>query len=136
MRNNLISGTDWPMRVYGNVFERNDGSAPSLRVGRNLIHDSRRSPFVSAIYGGLPGIRHEAEDLVADPRFVDPSRGDYRLAEDSPAIDAGLPRHTYVWTREGVDVGPPDRVDDVAPPLDGNADGRREGDVGAFEFRP
>ena len=39
----------------------------------------------SIAMGGLAG--HDALDL--DPRFVNPSSDDYRLAFDSPAIDAG-----------------------------------------------
>jgi hypothetical protein len=32
----------------------------------------------------------EAHSLAADPRFVDPARGDYRLQPDSPALKLGF----------------------------------------------
>ena len=39
----------------------------------------------SDVQGGWPGIGN----IDADPMFVDPSNGDYRLAPGSPCIDAG-----------------------------------------------
>ncbi len=61
------------------------------------------SPIItnSIIWGNLPeNVRHSLvsdpsvagtnENIVADPRFVDPENGDFRLLSDSPCIDAGL----------------------------------------------
>jgi predicted outer membrane repeat protein len=38
--------------------------------------------------------RWSSGNLEADPLFLAPSRGDYRLSADSPAIDAGDPKYT------------------------------------------
>ncbi|MEI7780882.1 MAG: right-handed parallel beta-helix repeat-containing protein [Planctomycetota bacterium] len=43
---------------------------------------------------------HEAGSVVADPKFVDPARHDYRLAPDSPAVAAGFV--PFDWSTAGV----------------------------------
>ena len=77
----------WPLRSVSQsddnlIFHSADGSA---------YLDSRRAE-------GL-----EANSLAADPLFVDPARGDYRLKPESPALGAGLP----------VDRLQPDRAEKV-----------------------
>ena len=42
----------------------------------------------SCIQNGWPG----EGNITADPLFVDPAKGDYRLSEQSPCIDAGDPK--------------------------------------------
>lgn len=62
----------------------------------------------------------------ADPRFRDVANGDYRLAWDSPCVDAGDPSlatGTFDLAR-------------VRRPIDGNLDTVERSDVGAFEFAP
>ena len=41
----------------------------------------------SILDGGWPG--DGINNIDADPRFVDPANGDFRLLPDSPAVDAG-----------------------------------------------
>ena len=59
----------------------------------------------------------EIGNIDADPLFVDPGNGDYRLMKDSPAIDAGTP------------------VDAPATDLDGNPRDALP-DMGAYEYAP
>ena len=59
------------------------------------------------------------DDFLADPRFRDPAAGDYRLAEGSPAINAGA---------------------DLSGVVDGDLDGlprpsHRRHDLGAYEYQ-
>ncbi len=67
--------------------------------------------------------------LEADPKLVDPAHQDFRLAADSPAIDAGAGLRSYVglyYSLYGVDIG-----------LDGARAARIQGsapDMGAFEM--
>lgn len=72
------SPIDWD---YDNLFV-SDPSAP-------LVVQSYRHPFPTLVdvrkrFQWLP------HGLSADPRFVNSSRGDYRLRDDSPCIDAGI----------------------------------------------
>lgn len=85
-------------------------------------------------------------NISADPLFVDPRNGDYRLAAGSPCIDAGdnvaLPADTYDLDGDGnlseplpIDLGGfARRVDDPDTPNSGN--GRPPVvDIGAYEFQ-
>ncbi|MEW6741292.1 MAG: right-handed parallel beta-helix repeat-containing protein [Planctomycetota bacterium] len=74
----------------------------------------------SDIQGGWPG----QGNLDADPSFVDPSRDDYRLRDDSPCRDAGDPS----WQPSGKDVAGSPRL------IDANLDRIMVTDMGAFEF--
>ncbi|WP_448192965.1 right-handed parallel beta-helix repeat-containing protein [Azospirillum sp. sgz301742] len=60
-------------------------SANNPTIDGNLV-------FNSAGYG--PG------DVIADPRFVDPAHGDWRLAAGSPAGSLGI--HDLPWARMGI----------------------------------
>jgi predicted outer membrane repeat protein len=68
------------------------------------------------IQGGFPG----EGNFDADPRFVDPDGGDYRLAVDSPAIDAGDPEFQQEPGERDLDGRPRVLCDRV--------------DIGAYEF--
>lgn len=65
-------------------------------------------------------------NLALDPRFVDPAAGDWRLAFDSPCIDAGDP----AWPADSTDVA------GVPRPVDGDLDRDPRDDIGAHEFAP
>ena len=116
------------------------GGALSIDGGAVTVHNSivwgnlpagpplgGRSPRVafSDIEGGFPG----AGNVDIDPRFVDPARGDLRLAAGSPAIDAGANGLIPPSVTTAIDGGPrvvadSTRPGDVAPRVD----------LGAYEF--
>jgi hypothetical protein len=73
-----FSGVDFS----NNVFRDNTATFDLHATGvTDLVHNA-----VAAV-GGTP--RSESGTVTADPRFVDAANGDYRLAADSPLIDAG-----------------------------------------------
>ena len=58
-------------------------------VDSNLLHvGGRRSPETAAILRDQSGA--DDHSIVADARFVDPSRGDYRVQDGSPALKLGF----------------------------------------------
>ncbi|NOX60689.1 MAG: hypothetical protein GXP42_01875 [Chloroflexi bacterium] len=63
-------------------------------------------------------------NISADPMFVNPTQGDYRLRAGSPAIDAGTNQSA-----------PDHDLDGLSRPFDGNGDGDAITDMGAYEFR-
>ncbi|MDH5259384.1 MAG: right-handed parallel beta-helix repeat-containing protein, partial [Gammaproteobacteria bacterium] len=62
--------------------------------------------------------------IDADPQFVNPEAGDFRLASTSPALDSGS---------DLTSVGITTDITGGSRPLDGNANGVAEFDMGAFE---
>ncbi len=70
-------------------------------------------------------------EIDADPLFVDPSGGDYRLSTGSPAIDAGYNDLVPAWATTDLD-GNQRFVDDPATPDTGI--GNPPVDLGAYEF--
>ncbi len=59
------------------------GNSSDVYISPGQVRSApRHSCYSSARYNG-------AGSIHADPRFVDPAKGDYRLAADSPCIDAG-----------------------------------------------
>jgi serine protease len=75
---------------------------------------------------GVPGTFTHTGDVDADPLFVNPAAGDYRLRFGSPAIDAGGNCASICQTV-------PD-LDGLVRPIDGNGDGTAVRDMGAFEY--
>ena len=82
-----LHGRDWTaaLAMDSNVWFQREG--PLLLWGRETVGADRFAAF-------LGGRGLEARGFVADPKFVDPARNDFRLAPDSPAravSDGGLP---------------------------------------------
>jgi hypothetical protein len=96
----------------GGVIFAGEGDAASTDniVEKNIIADSFDRPGVEAWWGGVRGARNVARDncvirnalaqvdvsgggfsssgnVIADPRFVDPGSGDYRMGANSPCQD-------------------------------------------------
>ena len=69
------------------------------------------------------------DSIDADPRWVDPSAGNYRLLGGSPGIDTGHAPTPHP------DASPTDR-DNAPRATDGDNDGQAERDMGAFEYQP
>lgn len=73
--------------IWSNVSGiRAPGGMP-IQVDYNLIQGGRSS--VTAPYDRL--VNYGSNNIVADPRFISPSTGNYRLRDDSPAIGTGGP---------------------------------------------
>jgi hypothetical protein len=62
-------------------INRSAGSSASLTVTHNDV-------FANAAFN-YQNLDPGSDDISADPRFVNPAAGDYRLGHDSPAVDAG-----------------------------------------------
>lgn len=119
--NNVIVGNLGGMGGDGFAVlaEVSDQAVIDLDNGHNLLFDN-----VGGDYGGIavPG----PGDVFADPRFVDPAAGNYRLGSGSPAIDAGDNDRCVGFCAE-LDL-------DAAPRIvDGDLDGVAVVDIGAYE---
>ena len=78
--------------VFGNIFMAPHRGArmPSeiakgKRVGGNLFYS--HDPTIKDQFAEFGW---DVDSIVADPKFVDPSHGDYRVQEGSPAFDIGF----------------------------------------------
>jgi hypothetical protein len=98
INNTLI--TDMDQGTFVRVNKKVDTVAAhisnNILVGKAVIAeraDATEPNLHAESLGGGDGVLDAlkaAAGLVADPKFVDAANGDYRLAESSPAIDAGL----------------------------------------------
>ncbi len=90
VRNNICSRNEQAqLRDASEQKHRNQQS--QIQVDYNLIDGFRGS--WREIYGDRP--------VVGDPRFVNPSLGDFHLKPNSPAIDKGLPIDAPSYDFEG-----------------------------------
>ncbi len=72
------------------------GSSPGFESDYNIIWNSTGRPpvrYKTTIYSSVAAYSaasgEDAHSIQADPRFVAPGAGDFRLLADSPAIDSG-----------------------------------------------
>ncbi len=65
------------------IFWGNTADAGPAEIGD--WHDCRTTVTYSCVGGGRPG----EGNIAADPRFVDPDHGDFRLGRGSPCVDSG-----------------------------------------------
>lgn len=111
---------------YGQVFANKSHDVLVLnniiygRQGKPLIwsNDTETVLFAHNIFYNafVRGEVNIYNNLVKNPRFADPENGDFRLTEDSPAIDRGL-----------TNLAPAFDIDGVARPQGGGID------IGAYE---
>lgn len=114
--NNVLVAPAGQTALYCGNF--NDPNAPAIR-----FNDVYAAGGVA--YGGICGDQTGVNgNRSADPTFVAPANGDYRLAADSPVVDAG--------DSAAADV-PATDLDGDPRVVDGNADGVAAIDMGAWE---
>jgi hypothetical protein len=70
-------------------------SGDGFAIDHNIYFDTRTGPSHPPLDGGLKfdawrGQGHDLHSLFADPMFVDPQRGDFRLKRGSPALPFGF----------------------------------------------
>jgi parallel beta-helix repeat protein len=106
VRNNIFS--------QNSVFQiANETTTTGLTIDHNLIHD----------YTGEFEYEIRGNDYIeGDPKFANPSAGDFNLQVTSPAIDSGSP----------IDA-PGDDYGGTLRPQDGDDDGTAAYDIGAYE---
>lgn len=138
-RNNVVVGAKSVIELPRERFTEGerDTSSAVLVASRNVVRNGAVQTAVQADRLSRPGVTVEHGDLAAEPGFVDPTGGDYRLRADSALIDAGVEPDGYV--RDVDDPVDEDRrppADDVERAVDGDGDGVARHDIGAFELSP
>lgn len=95
----LIDGGGYDVRGEGTA-----ALAPILRYNDAF---GAATPGVTLDAGGTvtPLTTYDASNIGGDPRFVSPAVGNYRLAGDSPAVDAGDPADVDPGTSSRADLG-------------------------------
>jgi hypothetical protein len=139
----MIGNTSSTRRVFNNIFVQLEGNpglsfqgvepTADLQVDFNLLWSTKNGPG----YRGDYFVKHKASrvfsaskkvygpgwaanDIYAEPGFTDLQAGDFRLAKDSPGVNAGMPLSpSWPDTLRPMDRGKPDlgALPLGAPPL-------------------
>ena len=125
----MMLGSTGGVQVSNNLFTSNSaiGTGGGIRVNGStptLLNNDVWSNTPNN-YFGISDPTGSAGNISVDPLFTNPGGDDFSLLAGSPAIDAGT------------SLGSPneDLVGQVRP-LDGDASGGPQFDMGAYEFRP
>lgn len=116
--------------IVGNAFGIFVDNGATPVISDSIVYGNANGEIV--VFGGMPTVSYSdvkggfpgAGNLDADPQFVAPALGDYRLLPSSPCIDAGDPASSVC----GIDLG------HLPRPLDGDLAGGMFVDMGAHEF--
>jgi len=119
-QNATVTVADSILQGFNETWNLIAPAGPGIGVASLTFTDSNFNP------SGLPEDSPVVEtgdpgNINTDPKFV--GKSDYRLQPGSPSIDAGDP----------APGGPPEDFDGTIRPLDGDGDGIRVRDQGAFE---
>jgi len=116
VRNNLIAYID-----RGRTVEKYGWKKPEDGIAAPTYRDPTATLKIceNNMMWGCKSRNYSTTDIVAEPRFVDPDNGDFRLKPGSPGIDAGATIDTIKTDLEGT------------PRPQGQAY-----DVGAYESKP
>jgi hypothetical protein len=118
--------------IYHNTFYRATAIASLTGIAIDTLAGptiARNNLFAGEVTTTIAG---QGTGLVAsrnlqfcDAGFVDSTSGDFQLLPSSPAIDRGIAMPSVATDFLG-----------TVRPIDGNASGRAERDIGAFEYSP
>ncbi len=137
-KNSLVASNDSQVNIINSTFTDNAPDGPAITIigsgmvtltnsivwgnpgGNMACDDGTCNITYSDIEGGWTG----QGNIDEDPIFMDTTADDYSLAMGSPCIDSGT------------DNGAPDHdLAGTERPLDGDGDGEKTTDMGAYEFR-
>jgi hypothetical protein len=122
-------------------------TGPGVVLRNSIVWNNGVDGAITASYSCLPGGAPGPGNIASDPKFVDPTSGNWRVAIGSPTIDAGntsiIPADTFDLDFDGntseplpVDLqGGPRRRDDLAT-VDSGVGPAPVVDMGAYEFFP
>ena len=102
--------------AFNLFFNNRDGNFSDINspVGNNATLNTAAE---------INSLAENSDNIVANPRFLNPDAGDFRLSGDSPAIDAGTNTDAPATDFAG-----------NSRPIDGDGDDLAIVDMGAFEF--
>jgi len=83
---NADSDTSYNIFAGCEDFVRVSNFAPNFTLDRNVFWRSRNLVDFAVRTDVVRGANRGKFNILADPRFVDPEKGDYRLLPDSPAL--------------------------------------------------
>jgi 3-phytase len=132
-RTRLYNNTVFMTGASSQGFVCSSGCTPDILIMRNNIiqavlkvgyADGRFDEDRNIYYGGIAQFTKGANSRIMNPRFVDPFNDNFALRSSSWAID------------RGVDLGYGADYAGNSVPIDGNQDGTRQPDLGAYEYSP
>jgi hypothetical protein len=122
----VLVSTNETVYFYNNIIWGNDADSGGDDIRLSNLFDEGKAYAYNNDYSLLSGDWTEAADNIdADPVFVDAEAGDWRLDVGSPCIDTG--------TNDALELSSSDK-DGKARVHDGNGDGSAIVDMGSYEY--